>query len=127
MASFSAITAPCFMASAWISPVCASTSPKITFATLTGTSPPARILRMSALSPLISAGLHGIRRRSLIFVISDFISAPGWERPLSLLNRRHEVVAIRLWDPRETDIPDIGPIIMEDAETGEHLYLDTHD
>lgn len=79
------------------------------------------------LSPLIAAGLHGIRRRSLVFVISDFISAPGWERPLSLLNRRHEVVAIRLWDPRETDIPDIGPIIMEDAETGEHLYVDTHD
>jgi uncharacterized protein (DUF58 family) len=82
---------------------------------------------LTDLSPLITAGLHGIRRRSLVFVISDFISAPGWERPLSLLNRRHEVVAIRLWDPRETDIPDIGPIIMEDAETGEHLYVDTHD
>jgi uncharacterized protein (DUF58 family) len=44
-----------------------------------------------------------------------------------LLNQRHEVVAIRLWDPRETELPDIGPIIMEDAETGEHLYVDTHD
>ena len=79
------------------------------------------------LSPLLAAGLHGIRRRALIFIISDFISAPGWERPLSLLNRRHEVVAIRLWDPREVELPDIGPIIMEDAETGEHLYVDTHD
>ena len=79
------------------------------------------------LSPLLEAGLHGIRRRALIFIISDFISAPGWERPLSLLNHRHEVVAIRLWDPREAELPDIGPIIMEDAETGEHLYVDTHD
>jgi uncharacterized protein (DUF58 family) len=79
------------------------------------------------LSPLLDAGLHTIKRRSLIFVISDFISAPGWEQSLSLLNRRHDVLTIRLWDPRETELPDIGPIIMEDAETGEQLYVDTHD
>lgn len=79
------------------------------------------------LGPLFEAGLHGIRRRSLVFVVSDFISAPGWERALSLLSQRHEVVAIRLWDPREMELPDIGPVIMEDAETGEHLYVDTHD
>ena len=79
------------------------------------------------LTPLLEAGLRSIRRRSLVFVVSDFISAPGWERPLSLLNRRHEVLAIRLWDPREVELPDIGPIIMEDAETGEQLYVDTHD
>jgi uncharacterized protein (DUF58 family) len=79
------------------------------------------------LTPLIEAGLNAIKRRSLIFVISDFISAPGWERPLSILGRRHEVLTIRLWDPRETELPDIGPIIMEDAETGEQLYVDTHD
>lgn len=79
------------------------------------------------LSSLLGSGLNTIRRRSLVFVISDFISAPGWERPLSLLNRRHEVLAIRLWDPREVDLPDIGPIIMEDAETGEQLWVDTHD
>ena len=44
-----------------------------------------------------------------------------------MLSHRHEVVAIRLWDPREVELPDIGPIILEDAETGEHLYVDTHD
>jgi uncharacterized protein (DUF58 family) len=44
-----------------------------------------------------------------------------------LLNRRHEVLAIRLWDPSEVDLPDIGMVIMEDAETGEQLYVDTHD
>jgi uncharacterized protein (DUF58 family) len=79
------------------------------------------------LTPLLEAGLHTIKRRSLILIISDFISAPGWERPLKLLSQRHEVLAIRLWDPREVELPDIGPIIMEDAETGEQLYVDTHD
>jgi uncharacterized protein (DUF58 family) len=79
------------------------------------------------LTPLFEGGLHVIKRRSLVFIISDFISAPGWERPLSLLNQRHEVLAVRLWDPREVELPDIGPIVMEDAETGEQLYVDTHD
>ena len=79
------------------------------------------------LKALLDAGLLTIKRRSMIFVLSDFISAPGWERPLTLLNRRHEVLAIRLWDPREVDLPDMGPVWMEDAETGEQLYVDTHD
>jgi len=79
------------------------------------------------LTPLLNAGLHAIKQRSLIFIISDFISEPGWERPLKLLSQRHETLAIRLWDPREMELPDIGPVIMEDAETGEQLYVDTHD
>jgi uncharacterized protein (DUF58 family) len=79
------------------------------------------------LSLLLQNALNTIRRRSLIFVISDFISEPGWERPLSLLNQHHEVLAIRLWDPREIEMPDIGVVVMEDAETGEQLYVDTHD
>lgn len=79
------------------------------------------------LTPLLEGALHAIKKRSLVFIVSDFISAPGWERPLSLLNRRHEVIAIRLWDAREAELPNIGPIIMEDAETGEQLYVDTHD
>jgi uncharacterized protein (DUF58 family) len=79
------------------------------------------------LAPLLQGALNSIKRRSLVFIISDFICAPGWERPLSLLNRRHEVLAVRLWDPREVELPDIGPVIMEDAETGEQLYVDTHD
>jgi uncharacterized protein (DUF58 family) len=79
------------------------------------------------LSPLLNSGLHAIKQRSLVFILSDFISTPGWERPLTLLNQRHEVLAIRVWDPREAELPDVGPMIMEDAETGEQLYLDTHD
>ena len=79
------------------------------------------------LASLINGGLNAIKKRSLVFIISDFISAPGWEKSLSLLGSRHEVVAIRLWDPREMELPDVGAIIMEDAETGEQLYVDTHD
>ena len=76
---------------------------------------------------LFGAGLHAIKRRSLVFVVSDFASVPGWERPLNLLAQRHEVLAVRLWDPRELELPDIGLVVMEDAETGEQLYVDTHD
>jgi uncharacterized protein (DUF58 family) len=79
------------------------------------------------LTVLLQHALNSIRRRSLIFIISDFISEPGWERPLSLLNQHHEVLAIRVWDPRELDLPDIGVVVMEDAETGEQIYVDTHD
>jgi len=79
------------------------------------------------LGPLIEAGLYAIRRRTLVFIVSDFISAPGWDRALRLLNQRHEVIAIRVWDPREMELPDAGPLILEDAETGEQLYVDTRD
>ncbi len=79
------------------------------------------------LVPLLETAHRTIRRRSLVVVVSDFISEPGWERPLQLLSRRHEILAVRLLDPREVELPDVGPMIMEDAETGEQLYVDTHD
>jgi uncharacterized protein (DUF58 family) len=79
------------------------------------------------LAPLLDAGQQTIKRRSLVFVISDFISAPGWERPLNQLTQRHEVMAVRLFDRREVDLPDVGALLVQDAETGEQLYVDTHD
>jgi uncharacterized protein (DUF58 family) len=82
---------------------------------------------MTDLSPLLATAAAGIRRRSLVFVVSDFISEPGWDRPLHLLTRRHEVVAVRLHDPREASLPDAGPLVLEDAETGEQLMVDTSD
>lgn len=81
---------------------------------------------MTSLGPLLEAAYRAIPRRSLVFVVSDFFSAPGWEGPLSLMARRHEVLCVRLSDPRETDLPDIGLVVMEDAETGEQVYIDTH-
>lgn len=79
------------------------------------------------LGELLRAGLNTFRRRSLVFVISDFLVEPGWERSLSLLSQRHEVVAIRLWDRRELELPDAGLLVVEDAETGEYLTVDTSD
>lgn len=79
------------------------------------------------LTPLLESGLKTIKRRSLVFIISDFICAPGWERTMTLFNQHHEVIAVRLWDPREMELPDMGMIVMQDAETGEQLYVDTHD
>jgi uncharacterized protein (DUF58 family) len=79
------------------------------------------------LAVLLNAALRIFRRRSLVFLISDFISQPGWDKPLGMLSQRHEVIAVRLFDPREIEMPDIGPVYMQDAETGEQIYLDTHD
>jgi uncharacterized protein (DUF58 family) len=76
---------------------------------------------------LFENALRTIRRRSLIFVVSDFISVGGWEAPLGMLCRRHEVLAVQLWDRREHELPDIGLALMQDAETGEQLLVDTHD
>ena len=59
--------------------------------------------------------------------MSDFISAEGWERPLALLARRHEVVGLQVSDPRESELPDVGSIYVEDAETGEQIFVDTSD
>ncbi|NLF14806.1 MAG: DUF58 domain-containing protein [Anaerolineaceae bacterium] len=89
--------------------------------------PPVQRAPLTDLTPLLTGALHAIKKRSLVFILSDFISAAGWERPLKLLGRRHEVLAIRLWDPRERDLPDVGPMIVEDAETGEQLYVNTQD
>src|SRR5436189_87386 len=79
------------------------------------------------LGPLIENAHRRIRRRSLVILVSDFIGVPGWERSLELLNRRHELLAVRLVDPREIELPDVGPVLMDDAETGEQLYIDTAD
>ncbi|MES3002291.1 MAG: DUF58 domain-containing protein [Pseudomonadota bacterium] len=79
------------------------------------------------LSDLLEAAAGTIKRRSTVFVVSDFISEPGWERPLALLAQRHEVVAVRVLDPLELDIPDLGLLTIRDSETGEQLLVDTHD
>lgn len=77
------------------------------------------------LSVLFAAALNTFKKRSLVFIISDFISKPGWDRSLHMLNQRHELIGIRLWDPREVELPDAGLIVVEDSETGEQLYVDT--
>jgi len=68
-----------------------------------------------------------IARRSLVFVVSDFISAVPWAPALAQLGERHEVIAVRLYDPLEHELPDLGLLTMQDAETGEQIFVDTHD
>ena len=79
------------------------------------------------LRELLLSGQRIVKRRSTIFVVSDFISPPGWEEALAQLSRRHDVTAARLYDPLEMELPDIGLVTMRDAETGEQLLVDTHD
>jgi uncharacterized protein (DUF58 family) len=76
---------------------------------------------------LLSQAQAVIRRRASIFLVSDFITQPDWHGPLSQLARRHEVVAIRLRDRLEQEIPNIGLLLMQDAETGEQLLVDGND
>jgi uncharacterized protein (DUF58 family) len=89
--------------------------------------PPAASGAETDLAGLVRTAASVIRRRSLVFVISDFISGPGWERGLALLAQRHELVPIRVWDPREVELPDLGVVVMEDSETGAQLFVDTSD
>ena len=79
------------------------------------------------LAQLLQAAQQIIKRRSSLFVVSDFISAPGWHELLGRLALRHEVTAVRLFDPLEMELPDIGLLTMRDAETGEELVVDTSD
>lgn len=81
----------------------------------------------TALGDLLETAARTIRRRSLVFIVSDFFSVPGWDRPLGMLGRRHDVVVVRVSDPRERELPDIGWVAMTDSETGEQIVLDTND
>jgi uncharacterized protein (DUF58 family) len=88
--------------------------------------PPARATPTD-LQAFLKAAFPAIARRSLVFVVSDFISASPWGPALAQLAERHEVIAVRLYDPLEHELPDIGLLTMQDAETGEQLFVDTHD
>jgi uncharacterized protein (DUF58 family) len=67
------------------------------------------------------------RRRSLIVVVSDFIGTGDWDKPLLRLVHRHDVVALRVVDAADDDLPEAGLLLVEDAETGEQLLVDSSD
>lgn len=79
------------------------------------------------LADLLKSASGTIQRRATVFVVSDFISEPGWDKPLAMLARRHEVIAVRLLDPLERELPDLGMVPIRDAETGEQMMVDTSD
>jgi len=92
-----------------------------------GVERPARGASKTDLRELLEAAANMIRRRSLIFVVSDFISEPGWAGLLGYLGQRHEIIAVRLHDPLEAELPDLGLLPFRDAESGETVLVDTHD
>lgn len=66
-----------------------------------------------------------VRRRAVVFLLSDFLTQQDFARPLSIAARKHDLVALRLCDPRQATMPDVGFIKLYDAETGHEQYVDT--
>ncbi len=91
------------------------------------TRPEAKAATATDLNVLLRTAHDVVRRRSLVFVVSDFISRPGWAETLANLARRHEVIAVRVYDPLERELPDLGLLVIQDSETGEQVFVDTHD
>ncbi|UUX95775.1 DUF58 domain-containing protein [Aquabacterium sp. J223] len=83
--------------------------------------------RGTDLAPLLLRAGGLLQRRSLVFLVSDFQSGPGWTEPLGRLAQRHEVLAVRLSDPLERSLPSLGLVLLQDAETGEQTLVDTAD
>src|SRR5437588_11683141 len=81
----------------------------------------------TALAAALWQAVKVIRRPGLLIVISDFLAAGGWQRPMAVLGHRHELVAARVTDPTELAVPDIGVVTFEDPETGRQLHVDTSD
>jgi len=79
------------------------------------------------LAAMLDAVAKLARRRALIVVISDFIGDGDWGRSLLRLVPRHEVVALRVVDAADNALPDVGLVVVEDAETGEQLVIDSGD
>ena len=81
--------------------------------------------RRSRLDLALDEANRVVRRSSVVVVVSDWISAGGWEEPLRRLAHRHEVLAVEIRDPRESLLPPVGPLVLQDPETGNQLELDT--
>ena len=89
--------------------------------------PVRRAASTTNLDTMLRSAFQMMPRRSLVFIVSDFISTPGWASALGQLATRHEVLAVRLYDPLEMALPDLGLVTIQDSETGEQLFVDTHD
>ena len=87
---------------------------------------PAQAVRTD-LGELLRTAMQVMPRRSMVFLVSDFISTPGWPKALAQLGWRHEVVALRLYDPAERELPKFGLGLVQDVETGEQLFVDADD
>ena len=70
---------------------------------------------------------NSIKKRCTCFVIYDFIDEHDFAHALAIANRKHDVVALRVYDPRENQLPPVGMMYLRDAETGEQMWVDTSD
>lgn len=70
---------------------------------------------------------NAIKKRCTCFLISDFMDEQDFEHPLLIANKKHDMVALRVYDRREQELPPVGLIYLTDAETGEHIWVDTSD
>ena len=92
-----------------------------------GRTSPAPAASTTDFAAMLDTTASVARRRSLIVVVSDFIGTGEWDKPLLRLVSRHDVVALRVLDASDDELPDAGLIVVEDAETGEQLIVDSSD
>ena len=79
------------------------------------------------LKRLLTGAQRIIKQRSTVFVLSDFLTEPDWDKALLALASRHDVVAIRVIDPIERELPNMGMMTLRDAETNQQVFVDTSD
>ncbi len=82
--------------------------------------------RRTDISVALKYAINVIKKRSIVFILSDFLSK-DFEEPLKIISKKHDTIAVHIYDKREADIPDVGLINVQDAETGKILTLDTSD
>lgn len=80
--------------------------------------------RTTRIAPALEYAFHVLKRRSIVFVLSDFMDS-GYGKPLKALARKQDVIAVRIYDPHERELPPVGLIRLEDQETGEQILVDT--
>lgn len=68
-----------------------------------------------------------IKKRSIVFLISDFLTEPNYKDALKIANKKHDLVALRIADKHETELPDVGLIKLKDNETGKIIWVDSSD
>ena len=86
--------------------------------------PPTTNARGSNLHAAITAAGHLLKRRSMVVLISDFLSV-GWEQEMGRMSRRHDVIAVRVFNPADGDLPDMGLLSVADPETGVRIAAPT--
>jgi uncharacterized protein (DUF58 family) len=82
--------------------------------------------KTTSLSAVLEYLNHIQKKRSIVFLISDFMDA-GYDSALRIVGKRHDLIGIVLKDPNEVNLPDVGLITLKDGETGEQRWIDTHD